>query len=261
MKRRITVSVVSLIGLLMFSGCSGLKEIVDKEEKEGSSVNTLEMLGIKDGDGIFVGIRSLSVQSTPIGDMEVTIGTAVAASGDLQNGKFREAGEVKCYVGSGPTAYALTRQPDHSYVYMPTSAGFESIPFHEGNAGMPFWEAKELGISQGSNYRFPRKPELLSSLSITRADGYEVQFRSNDGHELLVVISSENKYIYKKLKSSDTGYRDQKVMFSAGELNVLPRSGAALIQIVPYTVHTSSVSGKKYYFINQTVLSRTITLN
>ncbi len=261
MKRRITVSVVCILGLFMLSGCSKLKEIVDKEEKEGTSGNTLDMLGIKDGDGIFVGIRSLSVQSTPIGDMEVAIGTAVAATGDLQNGKFREAGEVKCYVGSSPASYVLTPQPNHSYIYMPTSAGFEGIPFHEGNAGMPFWEAKDLGISQGSYYRFPRKPELLSSLSITRSNGYEAQFRSNDGHELLVVISSGNEYIYKKLKSSDAGYRDQKVMFSAGELNVLPRSGTALIQIVPYTIHTSAASGKKYYFINQTVLSRAVTLN
>jgi|GEM_PF-2428129 len=264
MKRRITVLGVCFLGLLMFSGCSKLKEIIDKEEKESGSANTLDILGIKDGDGIFVGIRSLSVQSTPIGEMEVALGTAVVAVGDLANGKFKEAGDVKCYVGSTPTAYTLTKQPNHTYVYMPGTtgaAGLESIPFHEGNAGMPFWEVNDLGISKGSYYRFPRKPELLSSLSITRSNGYEAQFRSNDGHELLVIISSGNEYVYKKLKSSDAAYRDQKVMFSAGELNVLPRSEQAQIQVVPYTVYTSSVSGKKYYFINQTVLSKPVTVN
>lgn len=264
MKRKITVLGVCFLGLFVFSGCSKLKEIVDKEEKDGSSANTLDMLGIKEGDGVFVGIRSFSVQSTPIGEMEVTIGTAVVAVGNLANGKFKEAGEVKCYVGSTPTPYTLTKQPDHSYVYMPGTpgaTGLESIPFHEGNAGMPFWEVNELGISKGSYYRFPRKPELLSSLSVTRASGYEVQFRSNDGHELLVIISSGNKYVYKKLKTGDAEYRDQKVVFSAGELNVLPASEHALIQIVPYTLHTSSVSDKKYYFINQTVLSKPVTVN
>lgn len=261
MKRKIIVSVVCAWGLFLLSGCSKLKEVIDKEDKEGSSANTLDMLGIKDGEGVFVGVRSISVQNTPIGEIEASIGTAVAISGNLQTGKFNEMGEVKCYVGSTPTAYSLSKKSGNTYVYTPSATSFEGIPFHEGNAGMPFWEVQSLGITTGSYYRFPRKPELLSPLSVTRASGYEVQFRSNDGHELLVIISSGNEYIYKKLKTSDAEYRNQKVAFSAGELNVLPKSEYAQIQIVPYTIHTSTISGKKYYFINQTVLSRAVSLN
>lgn len=261
MKRKITLTVLCFWGIATFSGCSKLKDIVEKEETGGESVNTLDMLGLSSGEGVFVGIRSYSVQSTPIGDMEITIGTAVAAAGDLKSGKFQDPGEVKCYVGSTPTAYTLSRQPNNSYLYLPTAASFQGIPFQDGNAGMPFWEVKSLGINTGSYYHFPRKPELLSSATITRANGYEAQFRSNDGHELLVIISSGDQYVYKKIKSSDTQYINQKVTFSASELNTLRASTQALIQVVPFTIHTSTISGKKYYFINETVLSKPVTLN
>ncbi len=260
MKRKITLAILCFWGITVFSACSKIKDIIEQEDGGEGSVNTLGMLGISSGDGIFVGVRSYSVQSTPIGDMEVIIGTAVAAVGDLKTGAFLEAGEVKCYVGSSPTAYTLTRQPNKSYVFTPTATNYQGIPFQDGTAGMPFWEVNELGISKGSYYRFPRKPELLSSTEITRGTDNEVRFRSNDGHELLVIISSGNQYVYKRLKSSDAEYINQRVTFSASDLNRLPASDQALIQVVPFTIHTSSVSGKEYYFINETVLTKSANL-
>lgn len=261
MKRKITLTVLCFWGMATFSGCSKLKNMVEKETEGQESVNTLDLLGLSSGEGVFVGVRSYSVQSSPIGDIDITLGTAVAAIGDLKSGKFQDQGEVKCYVGSTPTAYTLSRQPNNSYLFTPSATSYQGIPFQDGSAGMPFWEVKNLGISTGSYYRFPRKPELISSATITRASGYEAQFRSNDGHELLVIISSGDQYVHKKIKSSDTEYINQKVSFSAAELNKLRASAQALIQVVPFTIHTSTISGKKYYFINETVLSKTVTLN
>lgn len=257
--------VTLLVATAVLAFSCNTKKTVDpnpgnNNNNNSSSSSLIDVLDINDADGIFVAVRTVSSQETPLGPIEIIIGTAVAAEGDLQNGSFNDIGAVKCAPEANATFADLTKQDNNSYVFMPSAT--EPMGINYTTSGIPEWEAPAASVSHSSNYVFPEYPAITSGTTIDKSQSYEFSVDGYSGaHEVLFSISSTNNTnVYKIIKSGDPEFAAKKVTFTASELSVLENSDQAIIQVAPYTIHTASVSGKKYYFLNETVVSKVATI-
>ncbi len=262
------ISAILTVSILSFSICDRTDVTHDNNNNNNNNNNKpntapdlVNILQISDAKGAFVGVMSVSEQSTPMGNITMTIGTAVAVVGDLTAGKYEDVGKVQCYVGSTPKAYELTKQDNNSYVFIPSMTDPTGIPYTQGSAGIPFWEVPSLNISTSSYYQFPSVPEITSSLTISKASGYEATVSGYDGAaEVLYSISSNGKSVHKIIKASDAEFGQKKAVFTASELSVLDNSDMALLQVAPYTIHDKVIDGNKYYFINEVAVTKSVKL-
>lgn len=247
-----------ITGVLALSSCK--KDTPDT--KNPQAVDPLKSLNLSDADGILVGIKSITTQSTPAvpgfpsQEIEVEVGTAVAAFGNLQSGSFDDVGDVQFYLGSNPTKYELAKQENNSYVYTPGTSNPNGVDF--GN-NTPFWEVPGKSIStSGPLQKFPNAPTITSNTDeVVRANGYDFTVSFNSGADsVLYIIAAEGKFVSKTATYSS----NNSVTFTAAELNTLAKSDYGLLQVTPYFMKKHTTGGKNYYMINETVVTKTVKI-
>lgn len=251
------------MALFTLSGCKK-DPIEDPDNPQQTTADPLQTLSVPaDADGALISICTISKQSAPGfpgGGVEVETGTAVAVFGDLAGGNFQDAGNVSVYVGSSAQPFDLEKQSNNSYVYKPAASNPQGPGFKPANSNtIPFWDVPSRDISTSAGiYGFPKKPVISSSKTITKANGYTFSLSEDPlADKILFVIASGNKYATKTTQAG-SGYTS--VSFSAAELSDLPASEQAIIQAVPYNEIMKVISSKNYYFINETVLTETATI-
>jgi hypothetical protein len=203
---------------------------------------------INDGHGTLVAAKTITVINQPfIGEIEVEygIGVAVFFNGTDYN-TFIDGGTVKC------EDETLSRFENGTYsTYSQTSA--TGIDF-SGNAN---WEVSGAGVipsfTHTANRGFPGISAISSPETVTRANGYTVTFdgaMTNTDSVIWVVGSKQ---------FSTTGPLNSRT-FTADELSDLTTGAGNIIQVAAYNIDSEVYGGKTFYFINEMVVTKTVTV-
>lgn len=190
-------------------------------------------------------VKSLSVteiQGMP--PITTTIGIGVGVFFDT-GGSYVDVGSVQL------NSNALTKNSNNSYTYTPGQANPTGIDFSSGVnwsvAGGNGFSAINKNVTLG----FPTVSEITTSGTITKANGYTLSVNTVTGADsVLFLIGDVNKTIAGNSTSCT---------FSASELSSLS-NGSTVIQVAAYISTNETVGGKLIYYGNETVQSKSATI-
>jgi hypothetical protein len=202
-----------------------------------------------DADGVLVAVKSVSITDTPIGPIEVVLGTAVGVFTDdgFSSGDFIGAGTVECNTS------ALAMNANSSYTFTditatnPTGLDFNNDIQWEvsGANGIPT-------ISYNADvFGFPSVSGITSADVVDKANGYTVTCNSVAGADsVLFLIGGATKTIAGNATSCN---------FSSAELADVD-TGASVVQIAAYVTNPVDFGSARIYFINEYVQSQSVTV-
>lgn len=252
MKRLTYLTVLTLLALV--TSVSSCKK--DEDATPTAPTNSTPTVSPpSDADGAFVAIKTISFQTVPIiGQVEVELGTAAAWFGTGTT--FVDGGTVDC------NTKALTKQSNNAYVFTPSSSDATGIDFSSGSAdwtisgnsgnAVPAFSFNHCcsypdvnGITANDNISVSSDYTLTATGAVTGADS------------VIFVMAGPDNHIV-KIKPAGTS----SCLFTAAELATLGTgSNVGLLQIAPYSWTSTIESGKKYYFIKETVVSKFVSLS
>ncbi|MBS1612369.1 MAG: hypothetical protein JST49_06065 [Bacteroidetes bacterium] len=247
MKRMFTKMLLPVAMLAVLSGC---KKDEDNTPQQPSAVSPTQTFNYSDAWGLLAGVKTVTSQSTPIGPIDIELGTAVAAFNvSAGSSEYQDAGTVSC------NTKGLTKQTGNSYVFQPSQADVTGIEFNNGSSWNVSGSTNVPAFTASFN-QFPSTPTLNSTNDVTLADGYTVSFTSVSGADsVLVILATNNSYAEKRL----AGWQNSAT-FTASDLNGLSASQYGMIQVTPYTwdVRTNLIPGKKVYMVNQVTVTKIV---
>lgn len=204
---------------------------------------------INDGHGTLVAVKTVTTIDPGFGvppqDIDYGIGVAVFFNGtDYET--FISGGDVTC------EEEALTRFDNGSYsTYSQTSA--TGLDF----SGNPDWTISGNGDIPAFNHTadrgFPGISKITSPDVVTRANGYTVTFQGNMSNtdSVIWVVGS---------KQFSTTVAMNSRTFTADELSDLTTGAGKIIQVAAYNLDSEVYGGKTFYFINEKVVTKTVTV-
>ena len=200
-----------------------------------------------DADGLLVATRVFSTQSTPIGTIDVQIGTAVGAFSNDQFASFVSVGAVSC------NGEALTPQGNSSYTHVPGVAAPLGIDLTSSNDVV--WDVAG-GNGFGAFQRtlqgpFPAVNEITSPTTSDRSVDYTLT--TTPGSQADSVVFTLGSLV--RTVPGNAG----SCTFTAAELGGLP-AGPSLMLVAPYSSSSEVIGGKRIYFVKQVSRSASITL-
>ncbi len=204
---------------------------------------------INDGHGTFVAAKTVTTIDPGFGvppqEIEFGIGVAVFFNG-TDYSTYIDGGTVTC------EDETLSRFDNGTYsTYSQTSVtGLE----FSGNANWDVTGAGDIpAFSHTADRGFPGISAISSPDVITRANGYTVTFdgaMSNTDSVIWVVGSKQ---------FSTTGAVNSRT-FTADELSDLQTGAGNIIQVAAYNIDSEVYGGKTFYFINEKVVTKTVTV-
>jgi len=198
-----------------------------------------------DADASLWAVKSVSITSIPgVGDIETIIGTGVGVFFDGTGGMV-DVGSVSLNTKS------LTKNANSSYAYQPGASDPTGIDFTSGvqwtvDGGNGF-----SAINKTVTIGFPSVGAVNSSTTITKADGYTLSVNSVSGADSVLFLIGE---VTKTIAGNATS-----CTFSASELSGLS-TGTTVAQVAAYISINETTGGKKIYYGNETVQSKTATV-
>lgn len=211
----------------------------------------------KGADGVLVAVKTVTTTNVAGQSIETALGLGVAyfteTAGDFN--AFADAGEVTL------NKEKLEIQQNTSYLYKPGTTDPTGISFSSGAS----WEVAGKGGTPGFKAdftQFPKTPVLKSEVSITKSNGYTLEFETrNSADTVLCTIYSGSGY---KMKGMKANSGKNTVEFTADDLKDLATSAdkGAMIQIalVNFQNYVPAQSTKKYVLINETVTTELATI-
>ncbi len=241
-----TLSIFLCLGLIL-SSCSDDDDSEPQNEPQPQEESVDTFPTPSDADGTCVAVKSTSITDTPIGPITTIIGTAVAVFTDDLFTSFISAGAVSC------NSNDLTLNSNNSYVFdqitqtNPTGIDYNgdvmwSVTGGNGIAGFDH-NANTLG--------FPTAGEITSSDQVDIASGYTLTCASVSGADsTLFLIGGAIKTLAGNATSCT---------FTAAELADV-ETGTNIAQVAAYVVGPTDFGDTRIYFINETVQSKTVTV-
>ena len=220
------------------------EEIVPEEETNDSTPPPFpELIG---SDGTLVAIKSQSTQSSPIGPMTVTVGLGVAV--------FYEAGNMESFLEAGTVnlnSLTCTKQDNNTYVFQPSQQNPTGIDFGSGVSWSVSGAANVDAFSYDPTISFPEVEAISSGEVVNKANGYTLTTSSITGADSVIFQIGS---VLKTLPGNSTSCN-----FSSTDLSGLT-TGTSIVQIAAYKMENQMITGKNYYFINETVVSKAVTI-
>lgn len=194
-----------------------------------------------------VGIKTISTTSTPIGSVDTEIGTAVAVFSDNGGTSFLDAGTVSI------NSNDLSIQSNNSYVFTPSQSQPTGLslsgnvswsgtgngwPSFSGSTSQDFSNVSEIStsdISTGTNY-------TLTCAGISNADSVYFGIYGPDGSAYFIAAGGTTSHT-----------------FSTADVNSIG-SGQGYIQVVGLNYDPQSIGGRAYWFINETVRTKSVDI-
>ncbi len=239
---------------LSFSSCTPeqLDELVKQNQNNTTPTPTpntdIPMPSWSDAFGVLAVSQVKAVQ----GSASVTIGVAAAAIyANLGDSALADAGTVKV------ESKDLTKQPNNSYAFIPTQAEPTGIAFTNPIS----WEVSGNGTVTAFNHdltgAFPTADSVTSATTFDNNTAYTLTVGSvADADSVLFMLAgSSGTPLLKYLSGTSTS-----CTFTQAEMANLP-AGAGLVQVIPMRITDNTVGGRKYYFVRQTSVSKTVTIN
>lgn len=199
-----------------------------------------------DASGTLVAVQSTTIQTVPgLGDIEIPLYTAVAVFYDDPTAQtFLNAGTVSC------EGENLTKQSGNQYVFTPSQTSPSGLTF-DGDVD---WEVSGAGsvptISESIGMGFPGIGSITSDSIVDKTKDYTLSctFATNVDSIIWIVGG-----VY-----HTTGSSTQHT-FTKDELSALSK-GQSVAQVAGYRITSADTDGKTYYYVNETVQSKTITI-
>lgn len=191
-------------------------------------------------------IKSLSVTTIPgMPPVTTTVGLGVAA---FNNGTTTmvDAGTVKL------NTTVLTKNANNSYNNTPGTSNPTGIDFSSGVTWDVTGNNGFSAFTEVVTLNFPTVSEITSSTTITKSSGYTLTVNTVSGADSVMFLVGS---VTKTLAGNATS-----CTFSSSELSGL-NTGSTVIQVAAYTFTNKDISGKDTYFGNETVQSKTATVN
>lgn len=197
--------------------------------------------------GALIAIKSVSTTSTPIGDIDTEIGTAVAMFSNDGGANYQLAGTVDV------DGNALNVQSNNSYVYQITSSSPTGIDYGSSvtwTADGGTWPA----FTATTNQDFASVSAIQSGNPNTTSS-YSLSTSSvSNADSVLFVVAGQNGQISQMMPGTATSHT-----FSDSQISSIG-TGSAIVQIVGLKYDLQNISSNDYYLINETVRSKTVTI-
>jgi hypothetical protein len=247
------VSALCLFGL-MLSSCS--QEEIDKLVNQAQNnpppspapSNDVPVPSWSDAHGVLVTTKVKTVNSGVSLDIGVATAVFFAGAGDSA---FVEAGTVKV------ESKELTKQSNNSYTFAPSQTEPTGIAFSNPVS----WEVSGNGpvaaFSHDLTGTWPDADSVSSALTFDNNSAYTLSAANVSGADsvIFMVIGSDGKYLLKYLGGNATS-----CTFTQAEMANIA-AGTGLVQVVPLRVTTNTSGTRKYYYVRQTSVSKTVTVN
>lgn len=252
-----TLSLVLVAGSLTMTSCKKNDDVTPEEETNnggtngGTATSSPAMPQLSDADGVLIASKAVVSQVIPgVGTYTFVMGSATGSLYSATGGSTMvDGGTVKANDST------LSKQSNNAYIFTPKSTGINygsnsrwNISGNSGNSvpavtytangfpSTPSITGTVTSISKGSNF-------TLSTTSVSNADSICFQ------------ITSSNTSIYKIKAGSQTSHT-----FTSSELSALDNTSTAFITITGYKFNNTTVSSKKYYFINLTTSNKSVSI-
>lgn len=202
---------------------------------------------IADGYATLVAIKSVAFQELPgFGQVEVDMGLAVGVFfNGVDYNTYLNAGTVSC------EGENLEEQDNGSYVYMPTQTNATGIDY----SGKPDWEvsgnADIPAFSHTTTIGFPSVGAISSGSTASASSDYTLTVASVSGADSVIFMIGGVIHTEPGNATSST--------FTAAELSSIG-NGTTVAQAAAYKIEEANYSGKNFWFVNEKVVTETITI-
>lgn len=245
----------------LFLSCkkADLPAVVEEETPPVTSVTPSYSYKANDADAVFAAVNAVTYQNIPvIGLQKFDINTAVAVFFSTPGNKpYVNGGTVSCE--------GKSLSPDTSKAYLFAPSGSETITF-SGNTDWLIGGNSATGMpstSFSTNSPVPSYNGIVTGslpANVNRANDITVTINGTltNADSAFVTISSGTGYVQKVVAANSN------CTFTAAQLSVLgSTNGAAngIIQVAPFKIESTTVSGKKYYFVNEAAYTKFITVD
>lgn len=242
--------------ILGFSLSSCSQEEIDKlvNQNQNSPTPTpspssnIPMPNWSDAYGVLAVTKVKTVQSS----VSIEVGVAAAAIyANMGDTALADAGTVKV------ESKELAKQSNNSYVFIPSQTEPTGIAFSNPIS----WEVSGNGtvtaFSHDLTGAYPNADSITSALTFDNNNAYTLTVSSvSDADSVLfMVVGASGAPLIKYLSGTSTS-----CTFSQAEMATIP-AGTGLVQVVPMRITDNTSGGRKYYYVRQTAVSKTVTVN
>lgn len=237
LKSRFPLLIVSL-SLLAILNVSCDKN--EDETPQNNNQSATENLNFSDSYGVMAAIKTISFQTVGGLTFPVEVNTAVAVFVSTPGATtFAPAGTVSINSSS------LKKFGNNSYVYdnLISPLSFNTVQWSvSGEGEIPAFE-KTVNIGFPDFTAYSSIPETFSL-----AAGLSVPLGSSvsNADSVVVVVSGSQNAAVKTVAAASAN-----AVFSASELSNLGAGASGMISVTPYNYTIETISGRKYYFVNE----------
>lgn len=202
---------------------------------------------IEDGHGTLVAIKTVTFQDVPgFGQMEIDLGLAV--------GVFFNGVDYETYLNAGTVTCEgenLAEQSNGSYLFIPSQTNPTGIEY----SGNPDWvvggNTNIPGFSHTTNIGFPSVGTISSSSTVNSANSFTLTVANVSGADSVIFsVGGVMHTVAGNVTSS---------VFTAAEIGTIGK-GANYAQVAAYRVEQSTYGGKNFWFVNEKVVTQSITV-
>lgn len=242
------------VGLIAFTSCSKEEEEAETPEVPTAAVPANPIPTPNSADGALVAIQTANYITAPfVGEIYQPVGVGVAVFGDLTGGNYADCGAVSA------NGIGLTKQTNSTYVYVPSATSAQGIDFSDDVSWVVTGNSSTSipAFNHSPSNAMPSGPKYTGSTSIARTSAFTLSSE--------IEITGADSIIYNVISPTTTITKTVAgsigtVTFSAAEMGTLG-VGNGYVQIVPYNLSSQQFSGKTYYFINESVCTKSVTFN
>lgn len=197
--------------------------------------------------GALIAINTITTTSTPLGDMDAQVGTAVALFSENGGTTFITAGNINA------NSNQLTAQSNNSYVYQITTSNPTGITF-SNNVSWTGTGGAWPSFSATTNQGFSTIGTVTSGNASANASYSLTANQVSNCDSVLFVIAGQGTHVTKMLPGNATSHT-----FTDAELATIG-TGTAIVQVIGLNYDLQNIASKDYYLINETVKSKIISI-
>ena len=236
-----------LFGLLVLGAMASCK-------KDSSSSPTATQPNVTptptDAYGVLAAVKTNNYVNIAGFSMNMPIGTAVAV--------FSDAAGLGTYVDAGAVTAddsTLTKQSNNSYVFMQTGYNTTGLDFSSGNAK---WTVAGNGtvpaINKTTTSGFPFVDSVSAAGEVSIASELNLHAASAviNADSIIYVVAGPDATLMKTVAGGVNSYT-----FSAADMATVG-TGTGYLEVVPYNIEKQTISGKAYYYINESASTKMV---
>jgi hypothetical protein len=216
------------------------------------TVNTTP--NITGADGVLAAVQTKSVQTIGGFTIPIYIGTGVGVFWSTPN-SYLDAGTISLNSNS------LTKGSNNAYSFQPGTTNPTGIDFSANSYNVSWNVSGNSGngipaISRTITMGFPDIDSVQSSATISHSADFTLQCPSvsNADSVMFFIAGSSATLTY----TAGPGVNSHT--FSASQMGTLG-TGTCILEIVPYNYTSFTEGGKSIYYINETAVTKMVTVN